>query len=136
MTRLVHAIACALTLANAGISVVAQQQTPPTTISTLLQDAQTLAANAVPFGLALGKDDSLSMQVWRPVRPPSGAVTRQGLVADFRADWRERFNVSEANGVLSAVSTRGSVCTSALDRQVKAQTITGSPGEVLFAMML
>lgn len=135
MSRVARAVACAAALAMAGFSVGAQQQTAATEISTLLQDAQTLAASGIPFGFVLGREDSLSMQVWRPARAANAAVSPEALIADFGADWRERFHVAEADGVVSAVSTRASVCTAALRRPVKAQTVTGSPVEVLFAMM-
>lgn len=134
-TRCSRAFACAVAIAVPGFHVPEQEPAPRAVTSTLLQDAQGLAGGDVPFGLVLGKDDGPAMQVWRRPRPADAPLTKAALADAFRQDWSERFSVSHEGGTLTAVSPRASVCTPALQRPVGAQTVTGTPVELLFAVM-
>jgi hypothetical protein len=134
-TRIWWIAICASAIATTGIVARAQQPGPAAVTSTLMQDMQALAERDVPFGVVLGKDDGLAMQVWRAPRPVTSGQSADAVKSNFQQDWREHFRVSQDGRVVSAISIRAGVCGPALERAVTAQAVTGTPVEVLFAVM-
>jgi hypothetical protein len=133
--RLSRAAVYALTIAALGASPRAQQPDAAAVTSALRQDMQALAAHDVPFGIVLGRDETLDMLVWRAPRAAVVELSSKVVVANFRQDWRRQLRISNEDRPLSAVSVRAAVCVSALERTVAARTVSGTPVEVLFAVM-
>jgi hypothetical protein len=102
----------------------------------VLAELQGVLREGVPVALVLGPTDKMDgpPPSASSSLPPAAGAGGPPVLEAFRRRWSQAFTITQSNNVVTVTSPRNRLCKAGLPRTVPAQTFSGAPYQILFAI--